>query len=128
MKKLNKKHRVSNRAWMYCRQLAAQLLFCRWSQSARVHVCRVMATLDGGRRNDIFRLLSGYLEHVDRAGEAAAEFLELYADLAKTASPDAELGTVLIFSVEKFQKNPKKFKLFQIKEFLKIRIYLRKKN
>ena len=81
-----------------------QLLFCRWSQSARVHVCRVMATLDGARRNDIFRLLSGYLEHVDRAGEAAAEFLELYADLAKTASPDAELGTVLTFLSKIFFK------------------------
>ena len=59
-----------------------QLLFCRWSQTARRHVCRVMAKLNQSRRNDIFRLMSSYLEHVDKAGESAGEFLELYAQLA----------------------------------------------
>ena len=83
-------------------QWLPQLLFCRWSQvtscekitaskslkpfkkiqTARSHVCRVMAKLNQSRRNDIFRLMSTYLEYVDKAGESAAEFLELYATLA----------------------------------------------
>ena len=41
-----------------------------------------MAKLNQSRRNDIFRLMSTYLEYVDKAGESAAEFLELYATLA----------------------------------------------
>ena len=82
-----------------------QLLFCRWSQTARSHVCRVMSKLNQSRRNDIFRLMSSYLEYVDKAGESATEFLELYATLASTTKLDNELTNYVLAVCGKLLSN-----------------------
>ena len=88
--KINRKSESPKSYWLQ------SLLFCKWSQAARIQVCDVMLGLSHSRRSDIFRLMSGYLENVEAAGESASEFLELYAVLASNMKPDNAITNYIL--------------------------------
>lgn len=78
-----------------------RLLFCQWSQAARMQVCEVMHSLASSRRNDVVRLMAVYLENVSVAQEAAVEYLELFcrlitADNGKEVKLDFALASSIV--------------------------------
>ncbi len=69
---------LTNKSWL------RSVLFSQTSRTARQTTCAMIETFCTGsheRKRDVVDLLTGFLHELGRAGEAAAEFCELYSSL-----------------------------------------------
>jgi E3 ubiquitin-protein ligase UBR4 len=74
-----------------------RLMFCKWSQEARIQACSVVSNLARSRKTEIIELMVSYFKHVNEAGEFAVEYLGLLRNLlVKEQEIDSGLASLLL--------------------------------